>query len=69
MNEEVETWKAEPVMIQGKKYAAREVKNNEYILYDAKAYERAIKTKGQPTPLKRMRVLPDGQFDVQPYLK
>ena len=69
MNEEVETWKAEPVMIQGKKYAARKVKNNEYILYDPKAYERAIKTKGQPTPLKRMRVLPDGQFDIQPYLK
>ena len=69
MNEEVETWKAEPVMIQGKKYAARKVKNNEYILYDPKAYERAIKTKGQPTPLKRMRVLPDDQFDIQPYLK
>lgn len=69
MNEEVETWKAEPVMIQGKKYAARKIKNNEYILYDPKAYERAIKTKGQPTPLKRMRILPDGQFDIQPYLK
>ena len=67
LNETKETWKAEPVQVDGKTYAARKVKNNEYILYDAKAYERATKTKGNPTPLKRLRVLPDGQFEVNPY--
>lgn len=68
LNEDKATWKAEPVTISGKKYAARRVKNNEYILYDAKAYERASKTNRQPTPLKRMKVLQDGQFEVVPYI-
>ena len=67
LNESKEIWKAEPIQVHGKKYAARKVKNNEYILYDAKAYEKATKTKGNPTPLKRLRILPDGQFEVTPY--
>lgn len=67
INETKITWKAEPVMVEGKKYAARKVKTNQYILYGVKDYEKAVKTKGQPTPLKKMRILPGGQIEVEPY--
>ena len=67
LNETKEIWKPDPVTVDGKKYAARQVNKNEYLLYDAKAYQRSTKTKTNLTPLKRLRVLPNGQFEVTPY--
>ena len=68
LNEDKTPWVAEPITVEGKKYAARKIKANEYILYDERAYERAIKTKGQPTPLKTLRILANGQIEMNPYI-
>jgi len=68
LNEDKTPWVAEPITVEGKKYAARKIKPNEYILYDVRAYERAIKTKGQPTPLKTLRILANGQIEMNPYI-